>query len=164
MLELEKEELVLSATTDNLPSLVGKSESKSKLTRRQLMKRLSDKPEDLLVCQLTAESYRPCMDSTKAVIEVYGSQAKPSLYCALNKQVAAKAQVSGVNDPNATRRQRIAMLTMYEDITEVHTQALQLNLDKERMKEMRNERLTRTALFHGLGAKTDLKAAKRVGK
>ena len=141
-------------TIDNPPCSSGK---KTALTRRQLKKQLSNKPEDLFILQVTAETYRPAMDSTKASVEVYGSSAKPSLYCALNKQVAAKCQMNGINDPAANRRQRIAALTMLEDIYEVHTDTLQGKISRERMNEIRNERMTRTALFHGLGTKKDQK-------
>jgi hypothetical protein len=140
------------ATTGNPACLHGK---KTALTRRQLKKQLSNKPEDLFLLQVTAETYRPAMGSIKAVVEVYGSSAKPSLYVALNKQVAAKCQMNGINDPSANRRQRIAALTMYEDIYEVHTDTLEGKISRERMNEIRNERLTRTALFHGLGTKKD---------
>jgi len=146
------------ATTDSPVCLHGK---KAALTRSQLKKQLSNKPEDLFILQVTAETYRPAMNSIKAILEVYGSSAKPSLYVALNKQVAAKCQMSGINDPTANRRQRIAALTMYEDIYEVHTDTLEGKISRERMNEIRNERMTRTALFHGLGTKKDQQQAKR---
>ena len=68
--------------------------------------------------------------------------------------------MNGINDPDATRRQRIAALTMYEDIAEVHNRAIELQMDKEDMKAWRNARLTKTALFHGLGTKKDLRGVK----
>lgn len=128
-----------------------------KFTRKQLVRSLSNKPEDLFLCQLAVESYRPAMDSTKIVIEVYGNKSKFPLYASLNKQVAAKCQMNGINDPNATRRQRIAAITMFEDISESHISSIENHLTKEEMEALRNDRLTRTALFHGLGAKKDLK-------
>lgn len=140
------------ATTGNPACLHGK---KTALTRHQLKKQLSNKPEDLFLLQVTAETYRPAMDSIKAILEVYGSSAKPSLYVVLNKQVSAKCQMNGINDPSANRRQRIAALTMFEDIYEVHIDTLEGKISRERMNEIRNERLTRTALFHGLGTKKD---------
>jgi len=152
MPEPEEKPAPLFATTGNPACLHGK---KTALTRRQLKKQLSNKPEDLFLLQVTAETYRPAMDSIKAILEVYGSSAKPSLYVALNKQVSAKCQMNGINDPSAHRRQRIAALTMFEDIYEVHIDTLEGKISRERMNEIRNERLTRTALFHGLGTKKD---------
>lgn len=131
-----------------------------KFTRKKLVRALSGRPEDLFLVQITAESYRPAMDSTKLAIEVYGNKSKFPLYGVLNRQVAAKCQMNGINDPEATRRQRIAALTMLEDISEVHISSIESNLTKEEMEVLRNERLTKTALFHGLGAKKDLKRSK----
>lgn len=123
--------------------------------------RQMDKPDDLLLMQLTAESYRPAMDSIKRVVAKYGNGAQVPLYTALNKQVAAKAGLSdGINDLNATRRQRLCVATQFEDIYDVHTMACDANLPKDEMKRLRNERLTKTALFFGLGTKKDRKGVR----
>lgn len=50
----------------------------------------------------------------KLYLEIHGSQS-PNFYMTRNKQVAAACQMNGVNDPNATRKQRMASLKVLFD-------------------------------------------------
>lgn len=120
----------------------------------------SEREGDLFLCQLVAENYRPCHDSVKEYLLVHGSSAR-NLHESLNLQMAAKAQMNGKNDPDATPRQRYAYMGMCLDIAEIHRQGLKEAWPKEEIKRVRNERMTRTALFNGLGTKKDQKQAYR---
>jgi hypothetical protein len=110
--------------------------------------------------QLSLEAYKPAMDACKLYLEIHGSQS-PNFYMTRNKQVAAACQMSGINDPNATRKQQLAAITCYEFIHESIMRCIELGLGKEETKKTLNEAIEKAAEFFGLGNK---KAAKRRAK
>jgi len=155
-----------SGTTDNPNSSTGENKKPKRLTQRQLMARLksdSEREGDLLLCQLTAEAYRPCHDAINKFKFVHGTSS-PNLHMTFNLSMAAKARMNGKNDPNATPRQRYAYMGMCLDIAEVYSQGLDEGWPRDEIKRVGNERMTRTALFNGLGTQKDRKQAKRTQK
>lgn len=123
-----------------------------KPTKNNLM--LAIKQDELMLHlhQLGLESYKPCMDAIKLYLSVHGSSS-PNLYMTKNKQIAAACQMNGINDPDATRKQRLCALTCYELIYEAVMSAMQLGLEKEDAKKMLNDAIDRAAEFFGLGNK-----------
>ncbi len=102
--------------------------------------------------QIQLEAYKPVMDALKLYLEIYGS-GSPNFYMTKNKQVAAACQMNGVNDPSASRKQRIAAMTCYEMLLDAIVTGLENDLDKERIKEMMNDAINRAAAFFNLGNK-----------
>lgn len=128
--------------------------------KRDLLLALKQDELMLHIHQLGLEAYKPAMDALKLYLEVYGS-GSPNLYMTKNKQIAAACQMSGINDPSATRKQRLCALTCYELIYEAVMNALQMGLEKEDAKKMLNDAIDRAAKFFGLGnKKTVAKRAK----
>lgn len=111
--------------------------------------------------QITMEAYKPAMDACRLYLEIYGS-GSPNFYMTRNKQVAAACQMNGINDPSATRKQRLAAATCYEMIHESIMRCIELGLSKEDTKKTLNEAIEKAAAFFGLGNKKAVKArAKR---
>lgn len=106
----------------------------------------------LQIYQITLETYKPAMDAIKLYLEIFGSQS-PNFYMTKNKQVAAACQMNGLNDPDATRKQRLAAMTCYEMIMESIMDGLQSGLGKEQVKQMMNDAINRAAEFFNLGNK-----------
>jgi hypothetical protein len=147
-------ELKASAdTTANPRSLIGKKTNKQLMQHYQ---KTGDKLQLTLKC-MTLEAYKPAMDALKLYLEIHGSQS-PNFYMTRNKQVIAACQMNGINDPNATRKQRLAAITCYEMIHEAITQCLELGLGKEETKKELNDAVAKAAEFFGLGNKKAVKA------
>jgi hypothetical protein len=151
MLELVEKPARSLATIVNPRSLSGKP------TRKDLIKTHRNDELMLHLCQLQLETYKPAMDAMKLYLEIHGSQS-PNFYMTRNKQVAAACQMNGVNDPSATRKQRIAAITCYEMIHESIMRCLELGISKEETKKMLNEAIEKAAAFFGLGNKKAVKA------
>lgn len=103
------------------------------------------------------------MDAMKLYLDVYGSSS-PNLYRTKNKQIAAACQMSGVNDPTATRKQRLAAITCYEMIHEAVIRCLELGLDKKEAKKALNDAIEQAAEFFGLGNKKTVQARNNKSK
>lgn len=146
----DDEQKHLPATIDNL--LYSSGETK-RMSHKELVRANKGNPEQIALLTLQLDSYRPYMDSVKHYVDIYGSSSKIGLYATLNKQLAAKAQMNGLNDPNATRKQRICLIAMMEDVYEAHTQGFEMGLDSSAIKVLRNERTDKTSLFFNLGTK-----------
>lgn len=142
------------STTGNRRSLRGANRPP---TRNELMRAIQGDELALQLHQITLEAYKPAMDAIKVYLEIFGSSS-PNFYMTKNKQVAAACQMSGVNDPNATRKQRLAAATCYEMICEAIIQSLEAGLDKEQVKQTMNDAIERAAAFFGLGKKKAVKA------
>ena len=126
-------------------------------TRNELMRAIQGDELALQLHQITLEAYKPAMNAIKVYIEIFGSSS-PNFYMTKNKQVAAACQMNGLNDPNATRKQRLAAATCYEMICEAIMQSLEAGLDKEQVKQTMNDAIERAAAFFGLGKKKAVKA------
>lgn len=109
--------------------------------------------------QIQLEAYKPAMDACKRYLEIYGS-GSPNFYRTRNMQVAAVCQMNGMNDPTATRKQRLAAATCYEMIFESIMRGLEMGLDKEQVKKMMNDAINSAGVFFGLGNKKAVKARK----
>lgn len=113
--------------------------------------------------QIQLEAYKPAMDALKLYLEIYGSRS-PNFYRTKNIQVAATCQMNGLNDPDATRKQRIAAMTCYELIYETIMQAVEMGLEQEQAKQRMNEAITSAGEFFNLGNKNAVKARKKANK
>lgn len=149
MQEPASEPKASESTTDNPLSLVGR---KKKPTRKDLIKAVANDELHLHLAQVQLEAYKPAMDALKLYKEIYGSQS-PNLYMSKNKQVAAICQMNGINDPVASRKQRIAAMTCYEMIHETIMRCLEMGMDKDQVKQSVNDALQSTGEFFGLGNK-----------
>ncbi len=136
-------------TTDSQRSLNG---ANKKPTRKELLRAIHGDELALQIYQITLETYKPAMDAIKLYLEIFGSQS-PNFYMTKNKQVAAACQMNGLNDPDATRKQRLAAMTCYEMIMESIMDGLQSGLGKEQVKQMMNDAINRAAEFFNLGNK-----------
>lgn len=141
-------------TTASRRSLTGKRPS-----HNDLMRVLRNQNDDLglQLHQITMEAYKPAMDACKLYLEIYGS-GSPNFYMTRNKQVAAACQMNGINDPGATRKQRLASATCYEMIHESITRCIELGLSKQETKNALNGAIEKAAEFFGLGNKKAVKA------
>ncbi len=148
----------LSVITSNPRSLVGKNK---KPTQKDLMRSIGGDELQLHIHQLGLEAYKPAMDALKLYKDIYGSQS-PNLYMSRNKQVSAICQMNGINDPVATRKQRICALTCYEIIYETIMRSLELGLDKDELKKTLNDALNRAGDFFELGNKKAVAARNKV--
>jgi hypothetical protein len=126
-------------------------------SHKELMRALQGDDLGLQLHQITLEAYRPAMDALKLYIEIFGSSS-PNLYRTKNKEVAAACQMNGINDPSATRKQRLAAATCYEMIHESIMRCLELGLDKDQTKKTLKEAVAKAAEFFGLGNKKAVKA------
>lgn len=142
------------AITDNRRSLNGVHK---KPTRQELLRAIQGDELALRQHAILLEAYKPTMDAIKLYLEIHGSQS-PNFYMTKNKQVAAACQMNGLNDPGATRKQRIAAMTCYEMLMEAIMAGIESGLDKERIKEMMNDAINKAAEFFGLGNKQAVKA------
>lgn len=126
---------------------------------------LSLKNDELMlhIHQLGLESYKPAMNAMKLYLSVYGSSS-PNLYRTKNIQIAAACQMNGINDPDATRKQRLCALTCYELIYEAVYRSLEMGLDKDDAKQMVNNAVERAAEFFGLGNKRMVSARNKAAK
>ena len=66
---------------------------------------------------------------------------------------AAACQMNGLNDPSATRKQRIAAMTCYELLMEAIMTGIESGLGKEQVKQMMNDAINQAAEFFNLGNK-----------
>jgi hypothetical protein len=142
-----------ASTTGSPRSLVGRK------SNQQLMRHYQQTGDELqlhLKC-MTLEAYKPAMDALKLYLEIHGSQS-PNFYMTRNKQVMAACQMNGINDLNATRKQRLAAITCYEMIHEAIMLCLELGLGKEETKKELNDAVAKAAEFFGLGNKKTVKA------
>lgn len=113
--------------------------------------------------QLQLEAYKPAMDALKLYLEIFGSQS-PNFYMTKNRQIAASCQMNGINDPDATRKQRIAAMACYEMLAEAIMKAIELGLDKEEVKQMMNDAINSATEFFNLGNKKAVKAREKRNK
>jgi hypothetical protein len=155
---------VSRGTTDTLPCLSGGNDGKKKLpTRSDLMKAIRNDELALHLHQLQLEAYKPAMDALKLYLEIFGSQS-PNFYMTKNRQIAASCQMNGINDPDTTRKQRIAAMTCYEMLAEAIMKAIELGLDKEEVKQMMNDAINSATEFFNLGNKKAVKAREKRNK
>jgi hypothetical protein len=119
---------------------------------KELAKTLKTDELGLSLYQLQLETYKPAMDACKLYLETYGSQS-PNFYMTKNKQVAAICQVQGLNDPGASRKQRIAIAACLEALHEVYMRGIEIGMTKEDIKQMCNQELDRIGNAFGLGNK-----------
>ena len=134
-----------------------------KITRQELIRASQGDELMLNLHQMTLDAYKPLMDAMKHYLEIHGSQS-PNFYMTKNKQVAAACQMTGINDPDATRKQRIAAMTCYEMLLEAIMTGLENNLGKDRIKEMMNDAINKAAEFFNLGNKKAVKAREKAAK
>lgn len=154
----EENQEASESTTGNRRSLVGK-----KPTHRELMNVIRHDELLLQIHQMQLEAYKPAMDALKRYLEIFGSQS-PNFYMTKNKQVAAACQMNGLNDPSASRKQRIAAMTCYEMIYETIMRCLEMGFDKEQVKQAMNDAINRAAEFFGLGNKKAVAARAKTNK
>lgn len=154
----EKNQKACVSTTGNRRSLVGK-----KPTHSDLMSVIRHDDLQLQIHQMQLEAYKPAMDALKRYLEIFGSQS-PNFYMTKNKQVAAACQMNGLNDPSASRKQRIAAMTCYEMIYETIMRCLEMGFDKEQVKQAMNDAINRAAEFFGLGNKKAVAARTKTNK
>jgi len=143
------------ATISNLSSSHGKNKSAER--RKELMEKLRHDETQMTLYQIQLDAYKPAMDAIKLLLEIFGSSS-PNLYMSKNKQIAAICQVKGLNDPNASRWQTIAITACLEKLRIEVLRSLELNYDYERIKKQVNDELTRIGEFFGLGNKKAVKA------
>ena len=124
------------------------------------MRALQEDDLGLQLHQITMEAYKPAMDACRLYLEIYGS-GSPNFYMTRNKQVAAACQMNGINDPSATRKQRLAAATCYEMIHESIMRCIELGLSKEDTKKTLNDAIEKAAAFFGLGNKKAVKARRK---
>ena len=148
------------ATINSRHSLSG---ANKKPTRQELLRAIQGDELALQLYQITLETYKPAMDAIKLYLEIHGSQS-PNFYMTKNKQVSAACQMNGLNDPNATRKQRIAAMTCYELLMEAIMTGLELSLDKEQVKQRMNDAISRAAEFFNLGNKKAVAARNKAGR
>jgi len=150
------------ADPDNLPATIPSQRCLSgvnkKPTRQELLRAIQGDELALQLYQITLETYKPAMDAIKLYLEIHGSQS-PNFYMTKNKQVSAACQMNGLNDPNATRKQRIAAMTCYELLMEAIMTGLELSLDKEQV-----DAISRAAEFFNLGNKKAVAARNKAGR
>lgn len=161
MQKQESDARALSVTTSNRRSLVGKN--KKRPTRNDLMRALHGDELGLQLHQIQLEAYKPAMDACKLYLDIYGSSS-PNFYRTQNLRVMATCQMNGINDPDATRKQRIAAMTCYEMIHETIIRCLELGLDKEQVKQELSTAIEKAGEFFGLGNKKAVKARERAKK
>lgn len=137
--------------------------SLSKPTQKDLMSVIRHDELQLHIHQLQLEAYKPAMDALKLYLDIYGS-GSPNFYRTKNIQVAKTCQMNGLNDPTATRKQRLAAITCYEMIYETITRSLELGLDKEQVKQLMNEAIYNAGEFFNLGNKKSVAARNRTNK
>lgn len=154
----EENQVACVSTTGNRRSLVGK-----KPTHRELMNVIRHDELLLQIHQIQLEAYKPAMDALKRYLEIFGSQS-PNFYRTKNIQVAAACQMNGLNDPSATRKQRIAAMTCYEMIYETIMRCLEMGFDKEQVKQAVNDAINQAAEFFGLGNKKAVAARNKAAK
>jgi len=150
----------LLATINSPHSLNG---SNKKPTRQELLRAIQGDQLALQQHAILLEAYKPTMDAIKLYLDIHGSQS-PNFYMTKNKQVAAACQMNGLNDPNATRKQRIAAMTCYEMLMEAIMTGIESGLDKERVKQMMNDAINRAAEFFNLGNKKAVAQRKKSAK
>ena len=131
-----------------------------KPTQQELLRAIQGDELALQLYQITLETYKPAMDAIKLYLEIHGSQS-PNFYMTKNKQVAAACQMNGLNDPGASRKQRIAAMTCYEMLMEAIMTGIESGLDKEWVKQMMNDAINRAAEFFNLGNKKAVKAREK---
>lgn len=148
-------DLVLSATTDSPRSLTGKTPKQSAKRSQELRKVLRNDETQTTLYQIQLENYKPFTSRIQASIDIWGSSAKFSggEYAVRAKQIAAACQVSGLNDPNATPAQRLAVATALHKGTETYDRAFEQGLDKTEWKSQFKKILDQSAEFFGLGNK-----------
>lgn len=129
-------------------------------TRQELMRAIHGDELMLQLHQITLEAYKPLMNAIKHYLTIHGSQS-PNFYMTKNKQVAAACQMTGINDPDASRKQRIAAMTCYEMLLEAIMTGLENNLGKDRIKAMMNDAINSAAEFFNLGNKKMVKAREK---
>jgi hypothetical protein len=139
----------LSAITDSPRSLSGKNKTP---TRQELLAAIQGDELALQLHHITLEAYKPAMDAIKKYLEIFGSQS-PNFYMTKNKQVIAACQMQGINDPTATRKQRIAAAACYEMLLDAILRSFELGLKKEEVKKAMNDAINSAAEFFGLGNK-----------
>jgi hypothetical protein len=137
------------ATISNRRSLNG---ANKKPTRQELLRAIQGDELALQQHSILLETYKPTMDAIKLYLEIHGSQS-PNFYMTKNKQVSAACQMNGLNDPCATRKQRIAAMTCYELLMEAIMAGIESGLGKEQVKQMMNDAINRGAEFFNLGNK-----------
>ncbi len=143
----------ISATKESLKVM------NKKPSKKELMRAIQGDELALGLYQIQLEAYKPAMDACKRYLEIYGS-GSPNFYMTRNKQVAAVCQMNGMNDPTATRKQRLAAATCYEMIFESIMRGLEMGLDKEQVKQMMNDAINSAGDFFGLGNKKAVNARK----
>lgn len=137
--------------------------SLSKPTQKDLMSVIRHDELQLHIHQLQLEAYKPAMDALKLYLDIYGS-GSPNFYRTKNIQVAKTCQMNGLNDPTATRKQRLAAITCYEMIYETINRSLELGLDKEQVKQLMNEAIHNAGEFFNLGNKRSVAARNKSNK
>lgn len=138
------------------PSSSGKTKPPS---HKELIRAIQGDELALGMYQIQLEAYKPAMDACKRYLEIYGS-GSPNFYMTRNRQVAAVCQMKGMNDPTATRKQRLAAATCYEMIFESIMRGLEMGLDKEQVKKMMNDAIDSAGSFFGFGNKKAVNARK----
>lgn len=120
-------------------------------------------PTQLMMYQIQMENYRPFVDRVKHSIDVWGSNAncEGGEYAVRAKQIAAYCQTAGLNDPNATPEQRLAMATCLWKGKQTYDLHLGDPHGKNQWKEDWKKELEKTSVFFGLGSKTMLKKMKQ---
>ena len=144
-------------TTDTRRSLIG---GNKKPTRQDLLRAIQGDELALQQHAILLEAYKPAMDAIKLYLEIHGSQS-PNFYMTKNKQIAAACQMNGLNDPSATRKQRIAAMTCYEMLMEAIMAGIESGIGKEQVKQMMNDAINSAAEFFNLGNKKAVTARMR---
>ncbi len=129
-------------------------------TQLELVESLQKDELALQLHHIRMETYKPAMDALKLYLEIYGS-GSPNFYMTQNKRISAVCQMNGINDPYATRKQRIAAITCYEMIHETIMRCLELGLDKEQIKQELTNAVNKAGEFFGLGNKRAVKERER---
>jgi len=155
MLELVEKPARSLTTIVSRHSSSGKNKSEER--RKALMEKLRNDETQMTLYQIQLDAYKPAMNAIKLLLEIFGSSS-PNLYMSKNKQIAAICQVKGLNDPNASNWQRIAITACLEKLRLEVLRSLELDYDYERIKKQVNDELTRIGDFFGLGNKKAVKA------
>ncbi len=163
MLEPESAALALSATTASPPCSIGRNPNKSAERSKALRKALKRNPEQLMMYQIQLENYHRFNSRVGQSVEVWGSSARCNggEYAVRAGQIAKYCQTAGLNDPNATPEQQLAMATCLLKGSRTYDHYLGDPNGKPAWKVEFKNALEQTSAFFELGTKEMLKKQKQ---
>ena len=128
-----------------------------------MMQTLKHNPEQLMMYQIQLENYHPFADKVKQSIDVWGSSAKCNggEYAVRAGQIAKYCQTAGLNDPNASPEQRLAMATCLLKGKKTYELYLGDPNGKPAWKVEFKNALEQTSAFFDLGTKKMMKKQKQ---